>query len=232
MEEYVNSCVNLMFNQLNQNKPAWFTCDCQDCRLDTVSYVLNRIQPRYIVSGRGIVHSSEVLDNPQIQADVDALVLEGIRLINTVQRPYHKNIRRAGNADLQQPSFNFPVFIGTVFDGTCFEPLPDAAITLKYGDMIVDMVDKTWTNPCSTYKATKGTYSFWVKPFKADKTGESRLFNFTVEVSAKDYSPVSYAINIPVVSESDSRIEMNTSYSVKIQDLFLFRSDINNPMED
>ncbi|HAH62078.1 MAG TPA: competence protein ComFB [Treponema sp.] len=232
MEEYVKSRVDLMFDQLNENKPVWFTCSCEDCRLDAVNYVLNRTTPRYVVSGRGVVHNSEVLDNPQMRADVDALAIEGIRLINAVQRPYHKNIKQAGKNDIQQPSFNFPVFIGTVFDGTSFEPLSDAAITLKYGDMIVDMIDKTWPNPCRTYKATKGTYSFWAKPFRADKSGISRQFNFTVEVAVKEYSPVSYAFDIPVVSDSDSKTEMNTSYSVKIQDLFLFRSDVSNPMED
>jgi competence protein ComFB len=232
MEEYVESRVKLMYAQLEKDRPAWLICETEDSCPDVASYVLNRIPPRYIVSGRGIVHNTDLLDNTQLRADIDALALEGIRLINTVRRPYYKNTRHAADVHLPQPSFNFPVFIGTVFDGSTFEPLPEAAITLKYGDLVVDMIDKTWSNPCNTYKSTKGTYSFWVKPFKADKPDISRHFNFTVEVSACGYSPVSYAFNIPLVSDNDSKIEMNTSYSLKIQDLFLFRSEIHNPMED
>jgi Late competence development protein ComFB. len=232
MEEYVTTCVNQMLDQLMTNKPVWFSCDCEDCRLETVSYVLNRVQPRYIVSGRGIVHNSEELDNSQIRADVDALVIEGIRLISTVRRPYHKTPKRAEGLLPRGPSFNFPVFIGTVFDGSSFQPLSDATISLTYNDKIVEMIDKTWTNPCNTYNATKGTYSFWVKPFKADGPDISRQFNFTVKVSAADYTPVTYAFDIPVVSEAENKTEANTSYSVKIQDLFLFRTTIFNPMED
>jgi competence protein ComFB len=232
MEEYVESQVKRMYDQLVKDKPAWLICETEDSCPDVACYVLNRIPPRYIVSGRGIVHNTDLLDNTQLRADIDALALEGIRLINTVRRPYYKNIKQPSDVHLPQPSFNFPVFIGTVFDGSTFEPLPEAAITLKYGDLVVDMIDKTWSNPCNTYKSTRGTYSFWVKPFKADKSDISRHFNFTVEVSAQGYSPVSYAFNIPLVSDSDSKIEMNTSYSLKIQDLFLFRSEIHNPMED
>jgi competence protein ComFB len=43
---------------------------------------------------------------------------------------------------------------------------------------------------------------------------------------------VSYAFDIGVVSDPDSKMEMNTSYSLKVQDLFLFRNDVSNPMED
>jgi competence protein ComFB len=232
MEEYVESRVKLMYDHLNEKRPAWLVCETEDSCPDAVSYVLNRIPPRYIVSGRGVVHTTDLLDNPQLRADIDALALEGIRLINTVMRPYYKNTKRQAAAHTPQPSFNFPVFIGAVFDGSTFEPLPDAAVTLKYGELVVDMMDKTWSNPCNTYKSTKGTYSFWVKPFKADKADINRYFTFTVEVSVQDYTPASYAFNIPVVSDSDSKSEMNTSYSLKIQDLFLFRKDIVNPMED
>jgi competence protein ComFB len=231
MEEYVESRVKLMYDQLEKDRPAWLICETVDNCPDAVSYVLNRVPPKYIVSGRGIVHTTDLLDNTQLRADIDALALEGIRLINTVMRPYNKDTKHPAAAHIPQPSFNFPVFIGTIFDGSTFEPLPDAAVILKYGDIVVDMMDKTWSNPCNTYTSTKGMYSFWIKPFKAEKADISRYFTFTVEVIVPDYTPSSYAFTIPVVSDSDSKNVMNTSYSLKIQDLFLFRKNIINPME-
>ncbi|MFA6856986.1 MAG: late competence development ComFB family protein [Treponema sp.] len=231
MEEYVESRVKLMYDHLAVNKPAWLICGLDNGCPEAASYVLNRIPPRYIVSSRGVVHTSDLFDNPQLRADIDALALEGIRLINTIQRPYYKNSKQAAEASHLEPSFNFPVFIGTVFDGSSFEPLPDATITLKYGNLNVDMIDKTWSNPCNTYRSTKGAYSFWVKPFKAEKADISRHFNFTVEANADGYDPVRYAFDIPILSDNNSKMEMNTSYSLKLQDLFLFRNDIHNPME-
>src|SRR5574344_2154252 len=210
MEEYVQSRVELLFNQLNGSRPSWFPCDCDVCRSDTVSYVLNRIPPRYVVSGRGVIHNSALLDDTQIRADVDALSLEGIRLINSIQRPYHKanQIHQPEVRTNAEPSFNFPVFIGAVYDGMTFGPLSDVKVSLKNDNsQPVEMFDRTWSNPCSTYKSTKGTYSFWAKPLHAEKKGESKLFHFTLEVTAEGYTPITYGFDIPVVSEADRRRE-------------------------
>ncbi|MBP3709534.1 MAG: late competence development ComFB family protein [Treponema sp.] len=231
MEEYVAGRVIQMYEQLDENRPAWLTCNCENCKLDVICYVLNRIQPRYIVSGRGIVHAINHPSPSQIRADVDALIIEGIRVINTVKRPYHKDPKHLILAERMQPLFNFPVIIGTIYDGSTFAPLSDATITLKYNDLIVDMVDKTWTNPCNTYEATKGSYSFWVKPFKAEQPDINKYFTFTIEVAAENYTSVSHAFSIPVTSNIGQNIEVSSSYSLKIQDLFLFREDIETPME-
>ena len=231
MEELITTRVNLMYERLNEAKPSWFTCDCEDCRLDVVSYVLNRIPPRYVVSGRGVVHTMKLVPTPQIKADIDALVIEAVRAINSTKRPYHKDIAPNARSEKHEISFNFPIFSGRVFDGASFEPLIDCTITLKYEERNADMIDKTWSNPCKTYAATNGSYSFWVKPFKADKVGESKYFTFTVAVAAKGYTPASHAFSIPLISEAEQRNEASTAYSLKIQDLFLFRSDVKNPME-
>ena len=231
MEELITTRVNLMYERLNEAKPSWFTCDCEDCRLDVVSYVLNRIPPRYVVSGRGVVHTMKLVPTPQIKADIDALVIEAVRAINSTKRPYHKDIAPCARSQAPEVSFNFPIFSGSVFDGASFEPLIDCTITLKYDDHRADMIDKTWSNPCKTYAATNGSYSFWVKPMKADKVGESKYFTFTVAVAAKGYTPASHAFSIPLISEAEQRNEASPAYSLKIQDLFLFRSDVKNPME-
>ena len=231
MEELITARANLMYERLNETKPAWLTCDCKDCRLDVVCYVLNRIPPRYVVSGRGVVHTMKLVPTPQIKADIDALVIEAVRAINSTKRPYHKDIAPSARSKAPEVSFNFPIFSGSVFDGTSFEPLIDCTITLKYGEGNADMVDKTWANPCKTYSVTNGSYSFWVKPMKADKVGESKYFTFTIEVGAEGYESVSHAFSVPLVSEAERQSEAHTSYSLKIQDLFLFRSDIKNPME-
>ena len=230
MEELIMARVNLMYERLNETKPARLICDCEDCRLDVVSYVLNRIPPRYVVSGRGVVHTMNI-PMPQIKADIDALTIEAVRAINSVKRPYHKDIALKERSEYPAISFNFPIFLGTVFDGASFEPLIDCSITLKYGEGNAEMIDKTWSNPCRTYAATNGSYSFWVKPMEADKVGESKYFTFTIEVEAEGYESVSHAFSVPLVSEAERRDEAHTSYSLKIQDLFLFRSNEKNLME-
>ena len=61
MEDVVIKAVNTLYDKVKAEKVAWLTCDCENCRLDTVSYVLNRIPPKYVVSGRGVTHNVEYL---------------------------------------------------------------------------------------------------------------------------------------------------------------------------
>ncbi|MCH5290927.1 MAG: late competence development ComFB family protein [Treponema sp.] len=234
MEEQVITRVNELYDQVKARGTPWLSCDCKNCRLDTICFVLNRLQPHYVVSGRGVTHNGEVLGDSQLAADVDKLAIEGMRLVSSAKRPYHQ----AGNKnafmmpEFNQPVFNFPTFMGNILDGSSFEPLADATILLKQEGSAAEMMDVTWSNPCKTFAATKGSYTFWVKPVLAKNEEENRLFRFSLEVSAEGYTPITYAFSVPLVSECFDRRELNSTYSLKIQDLFLFHGDIENDMED
>jgi competence protein ComFB len=232
MEEIVFTRINDLYEQVKKVNPSWLTCDCINCRLDTASYVLNRIPPRYIVSGRGVTHTADTLDDAQLKADIDALGLEGIRLVSSAKRPYHTTNRK--NCQVPSPNgpvFNFPTFLGSVMDGSTFEPLAGATILLRQNEATASMADMTWANPSYTFKSTRGDYTFWVKPVPAEKDNMSGKFHFTIEITAPGYTDVMYAFDVPLVSESVDRSQLDSTYSLKIKDLFLFRSDIENPME-
>ena len=232
MEDLVIQNVDLMYEQVKEAKAAWLSCDCKNCRLDTVSYVLNRIPPKYIVSGRGVTHASETLNNKQFMADVNALILEGMRTVSSTKRPFHTNDRKECSviAD-NKPSFNFPTFTGTILDGSTFEPITGAIVTIKMDGKLVEMIDKTWSNPYTTFKSTHGTFSFWAKSIPAEKEGEQNKFAFTFEISAQGYTSTVYNIVLPVISESSSRKEIDSTYFLKLKDFILFKEGIENPME-
>ncbi|MCR4940430.1 MAG: late competence development ComFB family protein [Treponemataceae bacterium] len=220
MEELVFDRVDQMYNQVKELNATWLTCSCEHCRLDTASYVLNRIPPKYIVSGRGVNHAMSS-ESKQLMIDIDSLVVEGMHAVSNTRRTYHD--KKKDNTYMEEGSFfNFPAFIGSVYDGTTFEPLSDATVILKYESNPAVMMDYTWQNPCITTKLTKGTFSFWVKPVKTEKPGENKQFHFTVDVSCKGFDPASYNFDVPLVSEDKPRVAMNTTYTIKIQDLCLF----------
>ncbi|MBQ0166597.1 MAG: late competence development ComFB family protein [Treponema sp.] len=220
MEEMVFQRVDHLYDQIANGKTSWSICTCDHCRLDTASYVLNRIPPKYIVSGRGITHSV-VEDDTQLKADIDALIMEGIRAVSSARRPYHdKSIPKP---DIKEgPVFNFPTFIGTVYDGSSFIQLNDATITLKKDGKPCSMIDYTWQNPCTTNQKTKGAFSFWVTPEKADATGKQEQFQFTLEIECAGYDKLEYAFTVPVVSEEAARLAPNSTYAFTLQDLFIF----------
>ncbi len=232
MEDLVIQNVGIMYDQVKEAKAAWLTCDCENCRLDTVSYVLNRIPPKYIVSGRGVTHASETLNNKQFMADVNALILEGMRTVSSTKRPFHTNDRKECSVVADNtPSFNFPTFTGTILDGSTFEPIIGALVTIKMDGKLVEMIDKTWSNPYTTCRSTHGTFSFWAKSIQTEKEGEQNRFAFTFEISAPGYTNTVYNVVVPVISESSSRKEIDSTYFLKLKDFILFKEGIENPME-
>ena len=224
MEEIVTLSVNQLYDHVKSEKVKWLSCDCENCRLDTVSYVLNRIPPKYVVSGRGVTHTTNELSDGQVTADIEALAMEGMRIVSSTKRPFHSQERK--NCTIPRdnsPAYNFCTITGTVLDGNSFEPIPNATILLKCDGKIAEMVDMTWSNPYTTVKSTNGAFSFWMKSLPAEKAGETKQFDFSIEVSAPGYSELVYHFDMPVTSEEYTRNELNSVYSVKLKDIVLFK---------
>lgn len=234
MEEQVISRVDKLYDQVIDDGASWLTCGCDNCRLDTISYVLNRVPPRYVVSGRGVAHNSFGSSaNAQLVADIDSIALEGMRLVSVAKRPYHKDsiLNAAKEQTLEGFIFNFPTFVGTISDGCTFEPIIDADILLKLDGQPANMMDASWLNPNKTFAATQGRYAFWVAPIEAESDNQSQEFTFTVEATAKGYDPITYSFDVPLLSEKNEGQKINSMYSIKIQELFLFKQEIINEQE-
>lgn len=226
MEDLVTAEVNALYEQIKKSGSPWLTCDCKNCRLDTVSYVLNRIQPKYVVSGRGVTHSNEIFANQQLIADISAVAMEGIRIISATKRPFHKLPREECEVQGDQnPSFNFPAFAGAILDGNTFEPISGAIILLKLDGKPVEMVDMTWANPTQTFTSTKGAFTFWAKPIPAQKAGESRKFEFELEIEMEGYEKSYHYFDVPIISDGSTKTELNTACSVRVRDIILFRRE-------
>ena len=232
MEEVVVYRVTKLYEQVKEVNATWLTCDCENCRLDTISYVLNRIHPKYVVSGRGVLHARDVMEDPQVKADIDALGIEGIRIVSTTKRPFHSSPRKECTVQSSEnPVFNYPTIQGTILEGSTFEPLTGATVTLKQKGEIVEMADMTWANPIHTYQSTKGTYSFWPRATPAKKDGETKKVSFTIDVSCPGYDDITYSFDTTLTAESVVRGELDTTISLKIMDLVMFKSEIKNDMD-
>lgn len=227
MEDLVTAEVNALYEQVKKSSAPWLTCDCKNCRLDTISYVLNRIPPRYVVSGRGVTHSNEIFADHQLIADISAVAMDGMRVISSTKRPFHSLPREECEVHLEEnPSFNFPTFTGTLLDGSTFEPISGAKILLKLDGKPVDMVDMTWANPTQTFQSTKGAFTFWARPIPAEKSGESRKFEFEVEIDAEGYEKSYHYFDVPIISDPSTKTELNTACSIKIRDVVLFKREV------
>ena len=226
MEDLVTAEVEKLYDQVKKEGSPWLTCDCKNCRLDTISYVLNRLPPKYVVSGRGVTHSNDIFENHQLLADISALAMEGLRIISTTKRPFHTLSREDCVVQKQtEPSFNFPTFTGSILDGNTFEPIYGATVLLKLNGQSAEMVDMTWNNPTQTFQSTKGTFSFWVKTIPAEASNINKKFEFEIEVEAKGYEKTFQYFEVPITSEERANTELNTACSIKIRDIVLFRRE-------
>lgn len=236
MEHFVKKQVDDMYTWIKKENPSSPICDCENCRLDVLCYVLNRVPPKYIVSSRGVNHTQREFENfKQISADVGKIVLDGIHLISSSKRPNHNSSYTASLEKLKimklKPFFFFPILSGYVYDGMTFESLVDAQVSLFLGGKVAKMLDSTWQNPCRTFKATEGLYTFCVLPEKARKENITRDFNVLLKVEAASYESVSYSFTVPVSSTIAKDSSGFSTYSLKIQDLFLFPKGVENSME-
>lgn len=231
MEEMVYSGVNDLFDAAQREKAEWLSCTCSQCRLDTICYVLNRVAPRYIKSGRGLAHTQadESADKAQLMADINRLALEGMKQVLSVRRPHAFQTDSLPDT----PVFNFPTFVGRILDGLTFEPLKDVSVYLYLEGKLAESIDASWENPYPISSHTPGTFTFWTKPISAGKEGINRVFPFEVRVERDDCETVQYFFELGITSESVIRTAYNSEHSYILPDLHLFPSeDALSSMQD
>ncbi|MFP4179757.1 MAG: late competence development ComFB family protein [Spirochaetaceae bacterium] len=228
MEDLVMETVHEIFDELSpENFPL---VHCYQCRLDVACYVLNRLKPEYIISGRGLVHfESDYQDKIQKKADLVALVNEGIRKINLNRRPYYGDSPKEGGEVPSPPVFNFPAIVGRILHGKTFEPLGNILAHLKSDGEMVPMIDYTWQNPYYVVDSIQGNFTFFPRPIKAEKAGEQRNFNFEICIDADGFSPLRHYFELEVASSNTVNYTFNVHNTFRVGELYLFPED--EPME-
>ncbi|GHU39483.1 hypothetical protein FACS1894190_04330 [Spirochaetia bacterium] len=198
-------------------------CTCAQCRLDAACYVLNRLEPRYIVSSRGLVREDQFnLDKQQKIADITALIYIALKQVGHNQRPNFDHGKNEIAKGAAQAYFNFPAIIGRLFNGQNFTPMNDIDVTLFADGKPVAMKDANWPNPCRIMGKTEGAYTFWPKNIPAKKVEEHSSFTFEIKAEADGLLPLSHVFEIPVISENSEKEAVSMERTYKISDLYMF----------
>jgi len=80
MEDYVIIKTEELMNSMN-------CCKCQQCKLDVVSYALNRLQPKYVATTQGELMSKLCEFDTQFEINTISVILKGIEIVS--QKPNH-----------------------------------------------------------------------------------------------------------------------------------------------
>jgi competence protein ComFB len=223
-EDLVFTLVDEIFTNIEKGSNPENLCTCRQCRLDTACYVLNRTKPHYIVSNRGAARvDQETIKKQQEDADVAALVYEGIRRVNHNQRPsaLHGEKQVAQNIE-ETPVFNIPTVMGRVFNGLNFAPVAGVVVQLFSGGALAAMKNGNWQNPCMLVPNTAGTFTFWPNPIPAETSNIHRVFEFNIRIEAEGYETLNHFFKVPVISDAQAESTFSLVRTVKVPDLYLF----------
>ena len=223
-EDTVNNVVENTFNEIQKGGNPDNYCLCYQCRIDTICYALNRIEPNYIVSNRGFSRiDPNSIKSQQLEADITSLVYKGLRLVNHNQRPTapHDGTNITPNRT-NNPVFDIPTIAGRIFNGISFEPIVGVDVYLYNDSELIPMRNNNWQNPFTMVSSTPGAFSFWPRPIVADATEHSKEFKFAIKVNSPDYEPLSHFFSITSISKFHNPQSYALNRTFKLPDLYLF----------
>ena len=223
MEDIVLDKVHEIFDEDEEGMKQNGYCCCYQCRLDVACFVLNRTQPRYMTSSRGLAHlRTEYQTNLQKTADLVSLINDGIKTVSSTKRPHysHKNGEKAPAPE--GPLYNFPTIMGRLLNGNTFEPMKDIDVYLQKNGETVTMIDPSWQNPYRMIDKTAGTYLFWPYPVEANSPRTSRIFEFELIVNEKGYEELHHFFEIDLRAENTFNDSFHMQRTCKLEDLYLF----------
>jgi competence protein ComFB len=223
MEDMVQSIVADIFSSETRTKALGF-CTCFQCQQDVACYVLNRLQPEYVFSGRGVAYSSkDYQEKIQKQADAITLANEGWRKIEQSKRPHCEHGTGRPRPDYPRPPvFNYPTIIGRLFNGSTFDPMDGMRLTLLRNGEETRMIDPNWQNPCSLFASTGGTFIFWPYPDEAHAEGESKVVEFEIRASHEGFEDFEHFFTLRVSSENAVQDQFSLQRQFVLPDLTIF----------
>ena len=223
-EDIVHNLADQIFKEIKLSGNPESFCLCEQCIVDTICYTLNRIEPHYIVSNRGLTRVQQNgMKRQQIEADVTTLLYKGLRLVNHNMRPTAPHDgSNMSRYNIKQPFFDLPTISGRIFDGVTFEPIIGIEVSLYCDGELSIMRNNNWQNPYTMIISTPGGYSFWPAPVNADAVDISRDFKLSIRVSSPDYEPLNHFFNISAVSKFHTPNSYALNRTFTLPDLYLF----------
>jgi competence protein ComFB len=223
MEDIVLDKVHEIFDEDEDGMKNKGYCCCYQCRLDVACFVLNRIQPRYMTSSRGLAHlRTEYQTNLQKTADLVAMINDGIKTVSATKRPHYSHSGSEKSPVPEGPLYNFPTIMGRLLNGNTFEPMKDIEVYLQMNGETVEMIEPSWQNPYRIIDKTAGTFLFWPHPVTANSPRMSRVFEFELEIDENNYEELHHFFELDLRAEASFNDSFHMQRTYKLEDLYLF----------
>ncbi len=221
MEDIVLEKVHEFFQEEETREESGF-CTCSQCRMDVACYVLNRIKPVYMISGRGLAYfQTDYKERLQREADLVSQIRQGIEHVMAAKRPHFPHEQEKEVSMPKGPFFNFPHITGRFFNSVNFEPMCGVKISLLENGKLVKMVDFNWQNPYLCVPPTAGIFSFWPYPKSAEFVGQKSQVELEILVDEDDYEIFHHYFTVSLEARG-SFLELGSGDRVhSMKDLYL-----------
>lgn len=220
MEDTVSRRVNELCDDDEENKRGRY-CTSDQCRLDAICYVLNRIQPHYVTSSRGLAHmSGDMENNQQLQIDITRLAQEGLARVSAIQRSYYTE--PSGETNAEGPCFNFPTIKGRILNGKSFEAESGFRVSLLIDGRLAEMYDSRWQNPYEVVENAPGTFIFWPAPIATEEPGETREFQCELRVEDDRFEEFRHFFSLNLESDEQSSRTFTYNSDFNLRDMYIF----------
>ncbi len=222
LEDEVYRSVNEICDEDEQTGARGY-CTSRLCRLDAICYVLNRVPPRYVSSGRGAAYVERNFSvDQQLSVDIVTLAHEALHRVTSVQRSYyHDDQPELDEPEAGRAYFNFPTIKGRLFNAVNFEPITGVDVYLLRDSAPVAMFDSRWQNPYPLVASTYGTYMFWPKPVAAEKPKEERIFALELFAECDGFEPFRHFFSIQLRASQHVERGLKQSGEYNLTDLYM-----------
>ncbi|MBN2352143.1 MAG: late competence development ComFB family protein [Spirochaetales bacterium] len=222
LEEIVLDKINDFLKEYRDKKPSDDLAIVEEYMPDVACYVLNRIDPVYVVSGRGLAYLDiDYIEKLQRDADLVTLINQGIERVTTVQRPHYEKKKERMTGPAKGNFFNFPIIKGRIFNSLNFEPVFDIDVELLERRERVAMIEETWPNPCRVVANTAGNFYFWPQPLPAKDCGEKIRRELELAVRSDRFEEMRHFFTVELDAEEGVIDYFRVNKILTLKDLYL-----------
>jgi competence protein ComFB len=198
MEDIVSALVDEVLSKTAKNNPE---IQSDVYKEDIISYVLNRVQPKYYTSERGILHGKlECQFVFQHKTDILLFTHEAISTIKS-----RRTTEISASAKENNKELFLPHILGEILEDSSFLIIPGVQVTLLYKGKPAQMIDDSWKNPYITNKATEGFFHFWPKlPDGEKKKGKNTKVSFAALFNHPKLTEKKIEFELEVVNDQNA----------------------------
>ena len=216
--------VNLMEQKVSKLADSYFiekniTANT-NMRMDIIAYTLNRVQPQYVTSARGVLHSYD-------RGDTE----ENIEILNIIEKACEVIRRRKENTPIESIPLieengyylTYPSIMGNICSANNFEKIENALVYMYYNNKLIKGYGANFPNPAVVSKNVPGKFMFCFMPEKVE-SNNSMDIDLDIVIEAENYKQYKGVLNFTVSPSFYNANDMPLFSIEEVDDILLMEN--------